>query len=70
MNSFLIYLGTSICLLLIIEGLLYSIFTETMRKFMAIALSMPEAKLRGYGMLVAALGFIILGFLLSVAMPK
>lgn len=70
MSEFLLYISTAICLVLIIEGLLYALFTDFIRKMMSIAITMPDAKLKGYGFIVAAIGFIVLGSLMAASGPK
>lgn len=65
MTEFILYISTAICFVLIIEGLLYALFTDFMRKIMNYALAMPDAKLKGYGFILAALGFIVLGSLMA-----
>ena len=70
MSGFGLYILTSICLILIIEGLIYALFTDNARKLMTIVLTMPDAKLRGIGFMMAAAGFIILGTILSLPKPS
>ncbi len=40
----------------VIEGLLYAIFPEQVKRMMAMALSLPADRLRGFGLAVAATG--------------
>ncbi|MFN3828283.1 MAG: DUF2065 domain-containing protein [Micavibrio sp.] len=58
--SFLDYLLASFALVLVIEGLLYALFTESVRKMMALALTLPPEKLRIFGMCMAIIGFLLL----------
>lgn len=57
--SFAAYLLTALAMLLVIEGLLYALFTEQMRKLLAGALMMPPNQLRNAGIAMAGMGFII-----------
>jgi uncharacterized protein YjeT (DUF2065 family) len=57
--SFAAYLLTALAMLLVIEGLLYALFTEQMRKLLAGALMMPPNQLRNAGIAMAAIGFMI-----------
>jgi uncharacterized protein len=54
--SFIGFLGTAFALVMILEGLLYACFTGFARDMMHLALTLPEKKLRGYGLLIAGLG--------------
>ena len=49
MGSFGFIILTSFALVFVIEGLLWAVFPETMRKLMMLALSMPPENLRNYG---------------------
>lgn len=47
-------------LLLFIEGVLYALFPDAMRRFIAIVVSTPENQLRISGIIAIALGFLII----------
>lgn len=57
MGSFGTYLLTSLSLVFVIEGLVYALFPETVKKMMAMALALPAGQLRLFGLLIAATGF-------------
>jgi len=50
----------AIGLLLVIEGLLYALFSTSMKKMMAAALEQPETSLRQVGLIAAILGVVII----------
>lgn len=62
-TSFLEFIGIALAMVLVIEGLLYAVFPDTMRKMIAMALALPEKDLRNAGLVTAALGFLTLWFL-------
>jgi len=49
-------LGTALALVLVIEGVLYALFPEAMKRLMAQMLSVPPATLRVAGLAAACLG--------------
>jgi uncharacterized protein YjeT (DUF2065 family) len=51
---------TALALILVIEGALYGLFPDTMRRAMSLAMEMPPQTLRTVGMVAAVAG---LGFL-------
>lgn len=57
MTDFLLYIGTAFALIFVIEGLLYALFPDAIRRMMAMAISMPVQKLRLFGAVMAASGF-------------
>lgn len=50
------YVLTATALVLVIEGLLYALFPDFVRKMMALALTLPVARLRFLGIAVAFSG--------------
>lgn len=62
-GEFLIYIGTAFALIFIIEGLIYALFPDAVRKMMAIAIMMPVEKLRMFGAVVAFSGLMIFWFI-------
>ena len=54
---------TAIGLLLFIEGLLYTIFPESMKKMLNSMKDLSEQKLRIGGLIFAIIGFIIIAFI-------
>ncbi|HYD32396.1 MAG TPA: DUF2065 domain-containing protein [Azospirillaceae bacterium] len=49
-------LGTALALVLVIEGILYSLFPNGMRRMMAQTLEMPAGTLRWVGLATATVG--------------
>jgi uncharacterized protein YjeT (DUF2065 family) len=49
-------LGTALALVLVIEGVLYALFPEAMKRLMAQMLSVPPTTLRMAGLAAACLG--------------
>ncbi len=47
---------TALALALVIEGALYGLFPEAMKKFMVQILTQPSANLRGAGLTAAVIG--------------
>lgn len=59
MSDFLTALVTALGLVLIIEGLMYAVFPNSVRRMMAIALGQPVSKLRIFGLIAAIIGLAI-----------
>lgn len=57
MASFFLYIGTAFALIFVIEGLVYTLFPDFIRKMMAMAVMMPVSKLRLFGLAMAISGF-------------
>ena len=49
-------LGLALGLVMVIEGALYALFPEGMKRMMAVALEQPSGVLRGAGLCLAAAG--------------
>ncbi|MCE7887464.1 MAG: DUF2065 domain-containing protein [Alphaproteobacteria bacterium PRO2] len=56
MSPFTLTLLTAFFLVFVIEGLIYALFPDQVKKLMAMALSMPTQPLRLFGLLMAVLG--------------
>jgi uncharacterized protein len=52
-------LGTALALVLVIEGILYALMPETMKRVAARALAVPPQVLRVAGLLCAAIGVVL-----------
>ncbi|MCB9989708.1 MAG: DUF2065 domain-containing protein [Rhodospirillales bacterium] len=62
MNDFVLYIATAIALIFVIEGLIYALFPDFVRKMMAMAVMLPVSRLRLFGgMMVLTGGCIIWG---------
>ena len=55
MSDFLAALG----LVLVIEGVLYALFPDAMKRFVRLALEMPSATMRAAGLFSAILGLVV-----------
>ncbi|MCB1532905.1 MAG: DUF2065 domain-containing protein [Alphaproteobacteria bacterium] len=63
MDSFTTYILSALALVFVIEGLIYALFTDAVKRMMAMALSLPTEKLRQFGLMMAALGLLSLWFI-------
>ncbi len=63
MSDFVLYITTALALVFVIEGLLYALFPDSIRKMFALALTMPPEKLRLMGAGMAAFGFCLVWLL-------
>jgi uncharacterized protein len=52
-------LGTALALVLVIEGILYALMPETMKRVAARAMVVPPQILRAAGLLCAAIGVVL-----------
>jgi uncharacterized protein YjeT (DUF2065 family) len=50
---------TALGLAMVIEGALYALFPDAMRRMMAIVLGQPQNQIRGAGLFAVALGVLI-----------
>jgi uncharacterized protein YjeT (DUF2065 family) len=50
---------TALGLALVIEGVLYALFPDAMRRMMAIVLGQPQSQIRAAGLFAAALGVLV-----------
>jgi uncharacterized protein len=62
-SDFILYITTSLALVLVIEGLTYALFPDIVRKIMAMAVMMPVPQLRLFGSVLVISGFAIVWFL-------
>ncbi len=51
---------SAICLIFIIEGSLYALFPDGMKRMVAMVLEQPSSQLRSVGLTAAILGFAVL----------
>jgi uncharacterized protein YjeT (DUF2065 family) len=56
-------LWTGLALVLVVEGILYALFPEGMKRVAARTMLMPPQMLRGAGLLVAAVGVVVVWLL-------
>ena len=63
MSEFLLAVGTGIALVMVIEGLLYAIFPDGMRRMMAQMAYVPPEMLRRAGLVAAIIGTVIVWLL-------
>jgi uncharacterized protein YjeT (DUF2065 family) len=57
MSEFSLALVTAIGLVFVIEGVIYSLFPNGMKRMMVMALGMPATRLRSMGLTMALVGF-------------
>lgn len=58
--SFTTFVLSAIALVFVIEGLIYALFTDGIKRMMAVALSLPKEKLRSFGFIMAGIGLFLL----------
>jgi uncharacterized protein YjeT (DUF2065 family) len=63
MPSFTLLLLMALSLVFVIEGLIYALFPDALKRFMAIATSLPAQQFRIFGLLMALTGVTFLYFL-------
>lgn len=68
MDSFGIIILTSLAFVFVIEGLLWALFPETMKRVIASALQMPEESLRKFGIGAVLFGFTLV-YLIDLLAP-
>jgi uncharacterized protein YjeT (DUF2065 family) len=56
-------LGTALALVLVIEGILYALFPEGMKRIAARSVLVPPHALRGAGLLAACIGVLLVWLL-------
>jgi len=59
MSEFSFALVTAIGLVFVIEGVIYSLFPNVMKRMMMVALALPSSRLRSVGLTMAMVGFAI-----------
>lgn len=57
MEDFGSYIITALALVFVIEGLLYAVFPDTMKRMMMTALTLPKKTLRNFGITMVLIGF-------------
>jgi len=62
-SGFALYILTALALVLVIEGRVYALFPDTVRRMFVMALALPESRLRLFGVAMAASGFGLVLFL-------
>ncbi len=55
--SFAGYILTALSLVFVIEGLVYALFPDAVRRMMAMALTIPTSQFRAFGLVMAVTGF-------------
>jgi hypothetical protein len=63
MGEFTLFILGALALVLVIEGLIYAIFPDQVRKMMAMAVMMPVNQLRSAGLVMALAGLTIVAIL-------
>lgn len=63
MGDFALYLLTALSLIFIIEGLLYALFPDLVRRLMAMAVMLPVPRLRLFGAAMALSGLSLIWML-------
>lgn len=63
MSEFVQYILTAFALIFVIEGLMYCLFPDMVRRLMAMAITLPVPKLRLFGFVIALSGFSIVWML-------
>lgn len=62
-SEFVLYILTALSLVFVIEGFLYAVFPDLVRKVMAVAIMMPVEKLRYFGLIMMGIGVLSVYFL-------
>ena len=70
MSPFLLYILTALALVFVIEGLIYAVFPEAVRRMMALAVTMPASRLRMVGAVMAFTGFCLVWLLDLLNVPQ
>tara|TARA_B100000780_G_scaffold278317_1_gene251440 strand:- start:915 stop:1121 length:207 start_codon:yes stop_codon:yes gene_type:complete len=68
MDVFIDYLLTAFAMIFVIEGLLYAVFPDAMRRMLALALTLPSSTLRRFGIGMVACGFALVALLQMLAL--
>ncbi len=64
--SFAVYILTAFSLVFVIEGLLYALFPDAIRRMMAMALTIPVNQFRAFGLAMAITGFAMILLLKNI----
>lgn len=57
MDGFTLYILTAFALIFVLEGLIYALFPDAVKRMMAIAVNLPREQLRFYGGVMVLAGF-------------
>ncbi len=63
MNDFALYISTAVALIFVIEGMMYLLFPDFVRKMMALAVMMPVDRLRFFGGMMVITGLLLIWLL-------
>lgn len=66
-GGFTLYILTAFALMFVIEGLFYALFPDHLKKMMALALSLPESRLRAFGVVMVVTGALLVWFMTGMA---
>ncbi|WP_435641053.1 DUF2065 domain-containing protein [Micavibrio aeruginosavorus] len=58
--EFAAYILTAFCLIFVIEGLVYALFPDMVRRMMAMAIMLPVQRLRLFGAIMAISGLCLI----------
>lgn len=56
MGDFVLYILTAVALVFVLEGLLYSLFPDAMKRMMAYAMGLASEQLRTFGIFMVCIG--------------
>lgn len=68
MESFFDYILTAFALIFVIEGLLYAVFPDAMRRVLAAALTIPSSSLRRFGIAMVFCGFAMVALIKALGL--
>lgn len=57
------YIMTAFALMLVIEGLVYALFPDVVRRMMIVALSLPKGAFHGFGLMIAGAGILLMSLM-------
>lgn len=69
MGGFILYILTALALIFVIEGLLYAVFPDAIKRMMAVAIGMETRMLRALGFSMAAMGLLMIWLLDRLSSP-
>lgn len=59
MSAYTLYILTAFALVFVIEGLVYAVFPDAVKRMMALAISTSSRNLRAFGISATCFGFLI-----------
>ncbi len=65
MESFALYVLSALAFIFVIEGLIYALFPEGVKKMMAVIITLPSEKLRNLGVAMVLIGFAFIWLLFT-----